>query len=91
MKGELEIFLEQFDELTLNSTQISENTVFIAYPGKKFDGRDFIEEAIDNGAEGIIFESKNLKKNLNISVLNLPVKDLKNKLSLIAAKFYDYP
>ena len=62
MKGELEIFLEQFDELTLNSSQISENTVFIAYPGKKFDGRDFIEEAIDNGAEGIIFESKNLKK-----------------------------
>ncbi len=62
MKGELEIFLEQFDELSLNSTQISKNTVFIAYPGKNFDGRDFIKEAIDNGAKGIIFESKNLKK-----------------------------
>ena len=91
MKGELEIFLEQFDELTLNSTQISKNTVFIAYPGKKFDGRDFIKEAIDNGAKGIIFESKNLKKNLNISISNLAVTNLKNKLSLIAAKFYDHP
>ena len=91
MKGELEIFLEQFDELTLNSTQISKNTVFIAYPGKKFDGRDFIKEAIDNGAKGIIFESKNLKKNLNISVPNLAVTNLKNNLSLIAAKFYDNP
>ena len=91
MKDELEIFLEQFDELTLNSTQISKNTVFIAYPGKKFDGRDFIKEAIDNGAKGIIFESKNLKKNLNISISNLAVTNLKNKLSLIAAKFYDHP
>jgi len=91
MKDELEIFLEQFDELTLNSTQISKNTVFIAYPGKKFDGRDFIKEAIDNGAKGIIFESKNLKKNLNISVPNLAVTNLKNNLSLIAAKFYDNP
>ena len=91
MKGELEIFLEQFDELTLNSTQISKNTVFIAYPGENFDGRDFIKEAIDNGAKGIIFESKNLKKNLNISILNLAVTNLKNKLSLIAAKFYDHP
>jgi len=91
MKGELEIFLEQFDELSLNSTQISKNTVFIAYPGKNFDGRDFIKEAIDNGAKGIIFESKNLKKNLNISVPNLAVTNLKNNLSLIAAKFYDNP
>ncbi len=91
MKGELEIFLKKFDELTLNSKQIYENTVFVACPGKKFDGRDFIEEAIENGAKGIIFESKNLKKNLNIRVLNLAVTNLKNKLSLIAAKFYDHP
>ena len=31
MKNELEIFLEQFDKLTLDSRQISKNTVFIAY------------------------------------------------------------
>ena len=91
MKNELEIFLEQFDKLTLDSRQISKNTVFIAYPGKKFDGRDFIEQAVNNGVNGIVFESENYKKKLNLSVPSIAIKDLKNKLSSIADKFYDYP
>jgi len=91
MKNELEIFLEQFDKLTLDSRQISKNTVFIAYPGMKFDGRDFIEQAVNNGANGIVFESENYKKKLNLSVPSIAIKGLKNKLSLIADKFYDYP
>ena len=91
MKNELEIFLEQFDKLTLDSRQISKNTVFIAYPGKKFDGRDFIEQAVNNGVNGIVFESENYKKKLNLSVPSIAIKDLKNKLSAIADKFYDHP
>ena len=91
MKNELEIFLEQFDKLTLDSRQISKNTVFIAYPGMKFDGRDFIEQAVNNGANGIVFESENYKKKLNLSVPSIAIKGLKNKLSSIADKFYDYP
>ena len=69
MKNELEIFLEQFDKLTLDSRQISKNTVFIAYPGKKFDGRDFIEQAVNNGVNGIVFESENYKKKLNLRIV----------------------
>ena len=91
MKNELEIFLEQFDKLTLDSRQISKNTVFIAYPGMKFDGRDFIEQAVNNGANGIVFESENYKKKLNLRVPSIAIKGLKNKLSIIAEKFYDYP
>ncbi|MGY8854899.1 UDP-N-acetylmuramoyl-L-alanyl-D-glutamate--2,6-diaminopimelate ligase [Methylophilaceae bacterium Uisw_097] len=91
MKNELEIFLEQFDKLTLDSTQISKNTVFIAYPGKKFDGRDFIEQAINNGAKGVVFESKNFKKNLNLSIPSIAINGLKSKLPSIADKFYAYP
>ena len=91
MKNELEIFLEQFDKLTLDSTQISKNTVFIAYPGKKFDGRDFIEQAINNGAKGVVFESENFKKNINLSIPSIAINGLKSKLSSIADKFYAYP
>ena len=91
MKNELEIFLEQFDKLTLDSTQISKNTVFIAYPGKKFDGRDFIGQAINNGAKGIVFESENFNKNFNLSIPSIAINDLKSKLSSIADKFYEYP
>ena len=77
MKNELEIFLEQFDKLTLDSRQISKNTVFIAYPGKKFDGRDFIEQAVNNGVNGIVFESENYKKKLKKS---LSQESLKKKI-----------
>jgi len=91
MKNELEIFLEQFDKLTLDSTRISKNTVFIAYPGKKFDGRDFIEQAINNGAKGVVFESENFKKNINLSIPSIAINGLKSKLSSIADKFYAYP
>ena len=91
MKNELEIFLEQFDKLTLDSRQISKNTVFIAYPGKKFDGRDFIEQAVNNGVNGIVFESENYKKKLNLSVPSIAIKGLKNKLSIIAEKSFAPP
>ena len=91
MKNDLEIFLKKFDNLSLNSKQISKNTVFIAYPGNKHDGREFIQEAIENGAAGIIFESKNLKKNLNLSIPNISISDLKNKLAAISSQFYEYP
>lgn len=91
MKNDLEIFLKKFDNLSLNSKQISKNTVFIAYPGNKHDGREFIQEAIENGAAGIIFESKNFKKNLNLSIPNISISDLRNKLAAISSQFYEYP
>ena len=91
MKNDLEIFLKKFDNLSLNSKQISKNTVFIAYPGNKHDGREFIQEAIENGAAGIIFESKNFKKNLNLSIPNISISDLSNKLAAISSQFYEYP
>ena len=91
MKNDLEIFLKKFDNLSLNSKQISKNTVYIAYPGNKHDGREFIQEAIENGAAGIIFESKNLKKNLNLSIPNISISDLRNKLAAISSQFYEYP
>ena len=40
----------------------------------KFDGRDFIEQAVNNGANGIIFESENYKKKLNLSVPSIAIK-----------------
>ena len=91
MKNDLEIFLKKFDNLSLNSKQISKNTVFIAYPGNKHDGREFIQEAIENGAAGIIFESKNFKKNLNLTIPNISISDLRNKLAAISSQFYEYP
>ncbi|PLV58991.1 UDP-N-acetylmuramoyl-tripeptide--D-alanyl-D-alanine ligase [Thermotoga sp. KOL6] len=40
----------------LNSKEVKEGDVFVAVKGKKFDGHDFISEAIENGAYAVISE-----------------------------------
>ncbi|KUK22350.1 MAG: UDP-N-acetylmuramoyl-tripeptide--D-alanyl-D-alanine ligase, partial [Thermotoga petrophila] len=42
----------------LNSKEVREGDVFVAVKGKKFDGHDFIDEALRNGAYAIIAERK---------------------------------
>lgn len=42
--------------LKTNSKEIKENDIFIAIKGDKYDGHDYIEEAIKNGAVKIIAE-----------------------------------
>jgi len=91
MKDELEIFLEKFNVLTLKSKEIPKNAAFVAYSGSKYDGRDFIQEAINNGAKGVIFEAQDFQKKLNLDIPSIAINDLKSKLPSIAAKFYKHP
>ena len=42
--------------LSSDSRNISEGDVFMAFKGKKFDGRDFIPNAINSGAKTILFD-----------------------------------
>ena len=79
--------------LALDSRFVKPGDLFLAYPGTQLDGRKFIDEAIQKGASCVLIESNDNAININyqntipiISVLNL-----KNKISEIAARFYDYP
>ncbi|KAF2959412.1 MULTISPECIES: UDP-N-acetylmuramoyl-tripeptide--D-alanyl-D-alanine ligase [unclassified Thermotoga] len=42
----------------LNSKEVREGDVFVAVKGKRFDGHDFIDEALKNGAYAVIAERK---------------------------------
>ncbi len=44
----------QFSGWTTDSRKIRPGCLFIAIPGEKFDGHDFIEAALDQGAGGIL-------------------------------------
>lgn len=46
------------DKISLNSKEKDSNWCFVAIKGKKFDGNDFIYEAINNGASLIITDSE---------------------------------
>ncbi|MGI2188378.1 UDP-N-acetylmuramoyl-L-alanyl-D-glutamate--2,6-diaminopimelate ligase [Shewanella oncorhynchi] len=45
---------QSFNDLTLDSRAIRRGDVFLALPGHKVDGRQFIEKALDLGAAGVL-------------------------------------
>jgi UDP-N-acetylmuramoyl-L-alanyl-D-glutamate--2,6-diaminopimelate ligase len=51
--------------LVTDSRAVQENDTFVAYPGEKVDGRQFIAQAIARGANAVIYE-KHLMKPLAI-------------------------
>lgn len=81
----------QISSITNNSRDVTEGTLFIAYPGEKSDGRKYIAQAIEKGAAAILYEPSDDFLPENKAIPCIPVFQLKTKQSLIAARFYDYP
>lgn len=83
--------IENFEDfivegIAYNSKEVKENYVFFAIKGEKFDGHNFVYEAINNGAKAIVVERK-----LNVNVNQVIVENSRIELSKISAKFYNYP
>ena len=58
-----------FSGIAFDSSKIKKDNIFFAIKGKKFDGNDFIEDAIKKGARVIISEKKFTKKRKKIIFL----------------------
>ena len=74
--------------LALNSKDVKKGFIFFALKGKKFDGENFINHAIKNGAKLIIC-SKNLKFQSS-KVHLIKTKEVRSYLSEITSKFYKH-
>ncbi len=57
IKGDLDKY-KKIRNLKLDSQKIKKNDLFIALKGKRFDGHDFILEAINKGASAVIVEKE---------------------------------
>lgn len=78
--------------VTIDSRLIKRGDLFLAYSGAVTDGRNFIVEAVDQGALAVLCEERLPEKMVlpqEIPVIAVP--DLRFKASLIAARFYGYP
>ena len=51
-----------FSGISFNSSRIKKNNIFFAIKGNKFDGNNYIQEAIKKGAKIIISNDKIIKK-----------------------------
>jgi len=81
--------------ITSDSRKVQPGSLFLAYPGDKSDGRNYIADAIKNGAYAVLWESggesDSFEWNAEWDVENKPIKQLRAQASHIASQFYNHP
>ena len=89
-KGNLDIDITNIEN---NSKHIIPGSLFVAIKGFDFDGHEFINEAIENGAVAVMLDlSADLKKvKLSKDVTVIIVEDTRKALAKIASNFYSNP
>jgi len=77
--------------LVTDSRAIERGDTFVAYPGEKADGREFIAQAIARGANAVIWEAQHFVWSDAWHVPNLAVADLRHKAGWLADAVYGTP
>ncbi|MFW6137573.1 MAG: UDP-N-acetylmuramoyl-tripeptide--D-alanyl-D-alanine ligase [Spirochaetota bacterium] len=78
--------------LSDDTRSLKENDIFIALPGEHFDGHQFIPDAIQKGAKGVIFQHRKLPEirpyiSRNPGVMFVGVKNTRRTLGEIARNY----
>ncbi len=96
LSSDIQAFMKHpFADITTDSRNVKNGSLFIAYPGEHSDGRDYIAQAVAKGASAVMWEaghdaSKFAWRN-EWAISHLPVEGLKQQVSEIAARFYGAP
>lgn len=75
--------------LALDSRRVTGGELFLACPGSRLDGRDFIDEALERGAAAVAYDPSGFE--YRGAAPGFPVAGLADKASEIAARFYGRP
>ena len=78
--------------LSNDSREIKPGYLFVAYPGRQLDRREYIGMAIANGAVAVVYDPKGMagfKHENNVPLI--PISNLARVQGVIAARFYGYP
>lgn len=70
--------------LVSDSRAVRQGDTFVAYPGEKTDGRQFIAQAIAQGANAVIWEKQHFIWDDAWQIPNLAVSDLRHKAGWLA-------
>ncbi len=71
-------------KVSIDSRNIPGSCLFIAIKGERFDGHDFIENAVTNGAEAVLVNKKKLNKLGEIDIPVVAVEDTVKALGELA-------
>jgi UDP-N-acetylmuramoyl-L-alanyl-D-glutamate--2,6-diaminopimelate ligase len=75
------------ESITYDSRRVQRNGLFVALRGEKFDGHDFVEQAIEKGASVIVAEREREFPRATCVV----VENSRAALADLAAAFYGFP
>ena len=77
-------------EMHIDSRQVKPGDLFVAVPGLNTDGRNYVPQALANGAAAVLVESS-YEKSSSSNIPIIQIENLKNKLNNLAAFFYQNP
>ena len=77
--------------MQLDSRAVQPGDVFLAMPGDVHDGRQFIEQAVANGASAVLAEAPvaGFVDDIHVPLVEIP--ELRSDVGPLAAHFYRYP
>ena len=79
---------QEISSIAYDSRKVKNNCLFIAVTGENYDGHDYINEAINNGASAIL---ANGRAPISSKVPIMQVQNPRKAMSKIAANFYNNP
>jgi UDP-N-acetylmuramoyl-L-alanyl-D-glutamate--2,6-diaminopimelate ligase len=91
MQTSLSLLKSKFHHMTADSRLVKTGSVFVAYKGEATDGREFIPQAIENGAGAVIWEQADFTWRDEWQLPNQAIVDLKQQIGQIASEFYGQP
>jgi len=75
-----------------DSRKVAKNTLFVCLEGANFDGHNFIEDAIKNGAVAVAVQKKvNVNKELFQNVTFIYVSNTREFLATASVNFFNHP
>ncbi|MDG1460175.1 MAG: UDP-N-acetylmuramoyl-L-alanyl-D-glutamate--2,6-diaminopimelate ligase [Luminiphilus sp.] len=77
--------------MTLDSRAVKENSIFVALPGGRQDGRDYIRQALERGAALVLAEDDGIAAGVSADSRVVSVPSLRAMLPELAKDFYGDP
>ncbi len=74
-----------------DSRLITPGDLFVAFPGAAFDGRDFIQQAVQVGAVAVVYEPQHAPDLSLMSIPCIALPGLAQQLGQLASRFYANP
>ena len=77
--------------ITADSRSVQAGSLFLAYVGEKVDGRQYIDDAIKNGASAVLWDADGFDWRADWEIENIAIKQLRQQAGHIASQFYKNP